>query len=296
MRGAARVRAQAGSAFLLALWFAAAASGLALALLDTSREAVPEARRQIDSIRLRAALSSAVHVVAARLSSEKLELRAGTAVLELAHEDIAVSVRVRAESGLVDVAAASPGLVQRLAELVGFDRERARALVDDIERRRTGTRSGDPPENRAPQAFRELRPPDRPGLDHPIEVVEAAGGGSGPSAGPWDRFFAFLTLGTDLPEPVVELAPREVRIALAGTKGDRSPRSSPQAEVEPVSVRRRDPNDLYRLEILARTPGERMAARRVVLALRPGDIRPVRIVDWSGPLAVGGSSEPDEKS
>lgn len=287
-----------GAALLIVLWLAVGAAGLALALLETSRAAVPDGRRAVDAARLRGALEAAVHATADRLLAEAVELAPEGGRLELVLDAIEVRVRVVAESGLVDLGTASPGLLLALAEASGWAGPEARALVAEIERRRDGRGRADPAGASSATAVDEagLRPPARPGLDHPIEVAALADSpaevAEGDATGRW---LSSLTLGTGRTEPHAELAPAQVRAALAGTsappgpsagrkRGDEAPATA-GAATEPEG-RRADPAGLYRLEIVAATPGGRLAARSVRLALRPGETRPVRIVDWSAPQAL----------
>lgn len=297
----ARLDRRRGAAFLVVLWFAVAAAGLALALLETSRGSVPDARRAVDAARLRAAVQAAVHLTAERLLLERLELGGEGALLAATLDEIELRVRVTGESGLVDLAAASPDLLRRLARASGLSAERAAALADGIERLRN--RSGEEERAAAVAAGRApgetLRPPARPGLDHPIETLALVSGG-GLEAGEVEapaRWLSATTLGTARAEPLPELAPRVVRAALAGDRAAsgsepaRGPRSAPEPQgprsaPEQSRARRSDPAGLYRLEIVASTPGGRVAVRSVRLALRSGEARPVRIVDWSAPLML----------
>ena len=281
-----------GAAFLVVLWFAVAAAGLALALLETTRGAAPEARRAIDAVRLRAAIRAAVHLTAERLLRERLELGGEGALLAATLDEIEVRVRVRGESGLVDLAAASPDLLRRLARASGLPAERAEALAEGIERLRIrGGEEGSAPAVGAGRAPGEtLRPPTRPGLDHPMETLALVSGGglaADEVAAP-ARWLSATTLGTGRAEPLPELAPGMVRVALAGDRA--APGSEPargtRSAAEQSGMRRNDPAGLYRLEIVAGTPGGRVAVRSVRLALRSGEARPVRIVDWSAPLTL----------
>lgn len=282
--------AESGSAFVVVLWFAVAACGLALALLESSRVTFPEVQREIEAIRLRAAIASAVHVTAARIAAEELELRAGSASLAWDFDGVLLSLRVRAESGLVDLSAASFDLVQRLAEAAGFERETARTLVAMFARKRSQLHGRETDAHEEPSPFEELRPPARPGIDHPVELISALPSEIITVAPKAARLLSLVTLGSGSPEPAVELAPSEVREALAAIKDNRARVALMRAE-DAATVRRRDPQDVYRLEIVAQTAGERRAVRRVTFALRPDDPRPVRIVDWSGAIIAPPSEE-----
>jgi len=292
-----------GAALLVVLWLAVAAAGLALALLETSRDAAPESRRAVDAVRLRAALRAAVHLTAARLLAERLELGPEGGTLRFELDGVALRVRVLGESGLVDPAAASPGLLRALARASGLADEPARALVERIERLRAGRREEGPPG--AVDAVRGVgelpRPPDRPGLDHPVELLAALPAPADPAV--VERWLAATALGTGRTEPLPDLAPPLVRAALAGLaaeareEGVEGPRERPGGAsvtgggTESRTVgRRTDPAGLYRLEIVAVTAGGRRAARSVRLVLRPGEARPVRIVDWSAPLVLAEGS------
>lgn len=292
-----------GAALLVVLWLAVAAAGLALALLETSREALPESRRAVDAVRLRAALRAAVHLTAERLLAERLDLGPEGGTLRFELDGVAVRVRVLGESGLVDPAAASPGLLGALARASGLADEPARALVERIERLRAGRREEGPAG--AVGAIRAagevLRPPARPGLDHPVELSAALPRPADPAV--VERLLAATALGTGRAEPVPELAPSLVRAALAGLVSEAGEQGVEGAREPPVGVvaagegtqsrtagRHADPAGLYRLEIVAATAGGRRAARSVRLALRAGDARPVRIVDWSAPLVLAEGS------
>lgn len=292
-----------GAALLVVLWLAVAAAGLALALLETSRDAVPESRRAVDAVRLRAALRAAVHLTAERLLAERLELGPEGGTLRFELDGVALRVRVLGESGLVDPAAASPGLLRALARASGLADEPARALVERIERLRAGRREEGPAG--AVGAIRgageALLPPARPGLDHPVELLAALPPPPDPAV--VERWLAATALGTGRAEPLPELAPTPVRAALAGfaaearEKGVEGPRERPAGAAaasggaeSPTGGRRADPAGLYRLEIVAATAGGRHAVRSVRLALRPGEARPVRIVDWSAPLVLAEGS------
>lgn len=367
-----------GAALLVVLWLAVAAAGLALALLETSRAAVPESRRAVDAARLRAALRAAVHLTADRLLRERLELGPEGGLLRFELDEIALEVRVVGESGLVDLASASPGLLRALARASGLREASAEALAQRVERLRAGRGEDGPPAavGGIRGAGDALRPPDRPGLDHPIELLAAAADRPGPSmelaaarapefvfadAPPQaiGRWLAATTLGTGRAEPLPELAPAIVRAAMAGqgraagaarpaavgTPGgiadpasvgdsapivDRGGLGAPGAVADPTRLgaagaiggggfagaagaggatvgpggtaegarsqagRRSDPAGLYRLEIRATTPGGRHAVRSVRLHLRSGEPRPVRIVDWSGPLLLAEAAAPEE--
>lgn len=286
----ARLTDRRGAALLVVLWLAVAATGLALALLEATRRAGPEDRRALDAIRLRLAVQAAVQATAAQLLREEVELGPEGGRLGFEQDGIALRVRVQAESGLVDLASASPGLLSGLAQATGRTAVEARALAEEIERRRSG-RGGDATDAAAagPSAATALRPPTRPGLDHPVEVAELPGTDfEAARVERVERWLALVTLGTGRSEPLVDLAPEAVRAALAG-----EPRGSPGAEGGPpggdeagrgpTGPRRADPANLYRLAIVARTPAGRIAVRSTRLLLRPGQDRPVRIVDWSGP-------------
>lgn len=282
-----------GAALLIVIWLAVAAAGLALALLESTRLGTPESRRAVDATRLRAALEAAVHATADRLLRERVELRGGTAELRLSLDDVALEVRIQAESGLVDLAAASPDLLRRLAEAAGFQSGTARALAERLARSRTGSSGERAAAIVQRGAGDELRPPLGPGLDHPFELLhgDAPPIESAEAAGV--RLRGAITLGTGRSEPLVELAPALVRDALAERSGTTTgERPAGSAAAMSSSGRRADPSDLYRLEILAITPGGRRAARSVRLALRAGEDRPVRIVDWSGPLPLPESGPP----
>ncbi len=296
-----------GAALLVVLWLAVAAAGLALSLLETSREALPESRRAVDAVRLRAALRGAVHLTAERLLAERLELGPEGGTLRFELDGVAVRVRVLGESGLVDPAAASPGLLRALARASGLADEPARALVERIERLRVGRREEGPAGavGAIRAAGEALRPPARPGLDHPVELLAALPGPADPAV--VERLLGVTALGTGRDEPVPELAPSLVRAALAGlavqareerVEGLRErPAGAPGAMAGTESRtagRRADPAGFYRLEIVAATAGGRRAARLVRLALRAGDARPVRIVDWSAPLVVAEGSALEE--
>ncbi|MCS6778682.1 MAG: hypothetical protein NZ555_03135 [Geminicoccaceae bacterium] len=283
LSGPARER---GAALLAVIWLAVAAAGLALALLESTRLGTPESRRAVDATRLRAALEAAVHATADRLMRERVELRGGTAELRLSLDDVELEVRIQAESGLVDLAAASPDLLRRLAEAAGFESGTARSLAERLARSRTG--SGERAAAIVQRgAGEELRPPAGPGLDHPFELLHGDALAIESAEAAAARLRAAVTLGTGRSEPLVELAPALVRDALSersgATTGERP--AGPMAAM-PTGERRADPSDLYRLEILATTPGGRRAVRSVRLALRAGEDRPVRIVDWSGPLPL----------
>lgn len=298
-----------GAALLVVLWLAVAAAGLALALLETSRETLPESRRAVDAVRLRAALRAAVHLTAERLLAERLELGPEGGSLRFEFDGVAVRVRVLGESGLVDPAAASPGLLRALARASGLADEPARSLVERIERLRAGRREEGPAE--AVGAIRGagdvLRPPARPGLDHPAELPAVLAGSADPAV--LERWLAVTALGTGRGEPAPELAPPLVRAALAGLAAEarearvEGPRERPAeapgavaaAENRPAG-RRADPAGLYRLQIVASTAGGRQAVRAVRLALRRGEARPVRIVDWSAPLVLAEGSALEEGS
>lgn len=286
----ARLTDRRGAALLVVLWLAVAATGLALALLEATRRAAPDDRRAVDAIRLRLAVQAAVQATAARLLREEVELGPEGGRLGFEQDGIALRVRVTAESGLVDLASASPGLLRGLAEATGRTAVEARALAEEVERRRSG-RGGEATD--APTvgatAATALRPPARPGLDHPAEVAELPG--ADPEAVRVEsvaRWLALVTLGTGRSEPLADLAPEPVRAALAGEPRGPSgslggPSDGGPAGTAPAGPRRADPANLYRLAIVARTPAGRIAVRSARLLLKPGEDRPVRIVDWSGP-------------
>lgn len=276
-----------GAALLIVIWLAVAAAGLALALLESTRLGTPESRRAVDSVRLRAALEAAVHAAADRILRERVELRAGAGELRLSLDDVDLEVRIQAESGLVDLAAASPDLLRRLALGAGFDSSAARALAERLARSRTGSGRERAEAVLQRGAGEELRPPAAPGLDHPFELLYGEEPTSVSTDAAGARLVAAVTLGTGRAEPIVELAPTLVRDALADRSGTTAAERPPGPAVAmPTSERRTDPSNLYRLEILATTPGGRRAVRQVRLALRADEERPVRIVDWSGPLRL----------
>lgn len=290
-----------GAALLVVLWLAVGAAGLVLALLETTRTAVPESRRAVDAARLRATVRAAVHLTADRLLRERLELAPEGASLAFSLDGIEARVRVWGESGLVDPAAASPGLLRALGQASGLSAERAAALAERIERWRSGSAANGAaaPAVAARGAGEVLRPPARPGLDHPIETLAAAGSGWSEAEGAaLARWLAATALGTGRAEPAPELAPPPVRQAMAGAAaaapGARP--GPPTAQAETAAGRRSDPAGLYRLEIVAATPGGRRAVHAVRLALRSGELRPVRIVDWSAPLVLADLSMPAEGS
>lgn len=281
-----------GAAFPIVLWFAVAATGLALALLETTHGSLPDGRRAVEAARLRAASRAAVHLAAERLAAERLELGAEGGRLRAALDGVDLEVEVRAESGLVDLAAASPDLLRRLARASGFAPERAEALARGIERARDGrgdaAASAPVGPDRAPAET--LRPPAKPGFDHPIEASALAGiGDGGPNEfAALERWLAVTTLGTGRGEPSPEFAPALVRAALADRASTEAEASRPRAPgaAEPEAARRSDPAGLYRLRIVARTEGGRVAVHTARIALRAGEARPVRIVDWSAPLVL----------
>lgn len=296
----ARPERRRGAALLVVLWLAVAAAGLALALLEATRTAVPDGRRAVEAARLRAALHAAVHATADRLLREQLELGGEGARLRLVEDEVELRVAVVAESGLVDLASASPGLLAALARASGLPGGRAEALAGRIEALRAGEAEDRPPAVAAGRgAAEDLRPPARPGLDHPVELRAAAAADAEPAEeAAIERWLALATLGTGRVEPVPELAPPTVRAALAGAPGaaPRPPPAGPATGPAPAAARRGDPANLYRLELVARTPGGRVAVRSVRLALRKGEPRPVRIVDWSAPLVLPDAPAQAEES
>ncbi len=285
-----RLAERRGAALLVVLWLAVAATGLALALLETTRRAGPEDRRTVDGIRLRLAAQAAVQATAARLLLEEIELPPEGGRLAWVQDGIELRVRVAAESGLVDLASASPGLLRGLAEATGRTAVEARALAEEIERRRSG-RGAEPPDAAAGGlgAASALRPPARPGLDHPVEVAALPGARfEAARVEGVARWLSLVTLGTGRSEPLADLAPPAVRAALAGETGGRpasdgGPPAAASGGTAAAGARRADPAGLYRLAIVARTPAGRVAVRSARLLLRPGEERPARILDWSGP-------------
>lgn len=283
-----------GAVFPIVLWFAVAAMGLAAALLETTRSSLPESRRSLDAARLRAALRAAVHLTAERLAAERLELGPEGGRLSAELDGVALEVEVRAESGLVELATASPDLLRRLARASGFSVERADMLASAVERARTGRAETGPADAGSAEAGRGagemLRPPAKPGLDHPIEVVGAILSGSVENSEieAIERWLALTTLGTGRSEPLAELAPAAVRAALADRRDERTegPRTVGPDAPGPATARRSDPAGLYRLRIVARTEGGRVAVRTARIALRAGEAKPVRVVDWSAPLVL----------
>jgi hypothetical protein len=281
-----------GAVFPIVLWFAVAATGLAVALLETTRGSLPEGRRSLDAARLRAAVRAAVHLTAERLAAERLELGPEGGRLSAELDGVALEVEVRAESGLVELATASPDLLRRLARASGFSPDRADILASAIERARTGRAETAPAASIAAGrgAGDALRPPAKPGLDHPIELVAAAlpGGVEPGENAAVERWLALTTLGTGRNEPLPEFAPALVRAALADRReeGTEAPRTILPGAPEPAASRRSDPAGLYRLRIVARTESGRVAVRTARIALRAGEAKPVHVVDWSAPLVL----------
>ena len=138
---------EAGIALLTVLWFLVAMSGLAVALAGVGRDSAYASRNAVRGIEVRAAMASAVEITAATLwrgrlpSDGRLGWRRGPFTL---------AVTVTAESGKIDLNAASDELIEALAavaaEAVGRDAQAAlgvaHAILDwrdpDRERRLAG--------------------------------------------------------------------------------------------------------------------------------------------------------------
>lgn len=308
LTGPARDR---GVALVAVLWFTVAIAGMAATFATLARGEALRSRNMVDGIRARAILEAALDRAALELVAPTVAPAQRGIELQWPFDGALVHIVITAESGLVDLNAASPELIASLVRELGADRDMAPRIADAVLdwrddnslRRPKGAedrdyRSAGREEGAADAPFGhigELRQllPVEPGLYRQMrELVTVATGRGNPDSELAAEPVRRAMLGrkesdkhdsslADEDGDTAEIGDPDVRPE-DDTEADEDPDpTSADAEHVPESAGFTDPAGLYavKLEVLLRS-GYRAYADAVIWVQETSAGRPFRVLDW----------------
>lgn len=249
-------RRDAGLALPLTLWVGVLLALIAGAALDLSRDDLAIARNLAERTRAELAAEGAIALALHRIVATPGAGWPEDGVAAWRVGEAEVRVAAVAETGLVDLNAASPALLSALFAAAGLDAARAERLGAAVEAARRDHAAAWTDETLAPPRFAMVA--DLGTLPDISRDVLA-------------RVAPYLTVYTGLARPDARAAPAVVRAALAPEAGAFA--NDPDA-MSGAAAGRPDAEGVVRLHAEARTDGGALAVRRAVVDLRLMDLGP----------------------
>jgi general secretion pathway protein K len=301
--GAAPWRSQRGIALVLVLWVVALLAVIAANLSWSTRTEVSLANHALGAARARAAAEAGVSLTVLDLLKPfaQREWRADGSTHQLEYADMSLQVAVQDVAGLVDLNAASEGLLGRLMTAAGVPEERRDTLVDcildwrdtDNVTRLHGAEDHDYEAAGLPYGAKDGR----------FETVQDLRQVLGVTREDFVRLAPLLTAHSGQPGVNPQVAPQQVLLALPGVDATQvedflSQRQAAAGTPLITPFRVQGAQDItgrtgmaYEVRVLAKSPRGTVASLRVVLRLVGAADSPYTVLERSEGWAYEAQSD-----